>query len=371
MPMVGADPEELDALGRQMGSSAERLAAIRAEITSILAMTSWSGADAEMFQSDWSGHLSGTLAGVGTALTDASSKLHFEAEQQRQASGVSGADSQGDHSLLDALGNVFGMPGTILSIGTLPMAIRSLYRLATLPGDLSKAISSELLSGASQVGAEFDRNAEIATGLFRNKAFSDAISGGLGGLGTKVGVGLGVFGILGDALTIANPDFKGTAGAVEQGAAGVNAAATGLSIVTTLAPGLTAEGAIFGADAALSWVPVAGEVAIVGTGVYLAGAYMYSHVQWFHDGVDAAWQGATTVAGDVAGGIAQGASDVAQGVAQGATDVAHGVETGVSDAASVVSTGVQDVASGVSNVASSVTGGISNAASSVANFFGL
>ena len=371
MPMIGANPDELDALGRQVSTSADRLEAIRAELSSALAVTSWCGSDAELFQGDWAGHLSGSLGSVTASLLNTAKHLHFEADQQRQASGLTGADRLDGHSILDALGNLFGAPGSLLTAATLPLAIRSLYRLATLPGDLSTAISSEILTGASTVGADFSRNAEIATSLFRNQAFSDAISGGLEGLGPKLGVGLGVFGILGDALTIVNPDFKGTAGTIEQGAAGVNAAATGLSIVTTLAPGLTAEGAIFGADAALSWVPVAGEVAIVGTGVYLAGAYLYSHVTWFHDGVNAAWQGASTVAGDVAGAVAQGASDVAQGVVQGASDVAHGVETGVTDAANVVSTGVQDVATGVSNVASNVTSGISNAASSVANFFGL
>lgn len=86
MAMIGADPEELDSLGRMMTQSADRLDGIHRELSSALSMTTWSGSDAELFQGDWAGRLAGLLSSVAHALSASGGKLHFEAEQQRNAS---------------------------------------------------------------------------------------------------------------------------------------------------------------------------------------------------------------------------------------------------------------------------------------------
>ena len=36
-------------------------------------------------------------------------------------------------------------------------------------------------------------------------------------------------------------------------------------------------------NASLDWIPVAGEVVMIGTGVYLAGDFLYHHWKPFHD----------------------------------------------------------------------------------------
>ena len=88
MAMIGANPEELDSLGHLMTQSADRLAGIHGELSSVLSMTTWSGSDAESFQGEWHGNLAGLLADVSHSVLAVGQKIHFEAAQQRLASGV-------------------------------------------------------------------------------------------------------------------------------------------------------------------------------------------------------------------------------------------------------------------------------------------
>lgn len=75
---------------------------------------------------------------------------------------------------------------------------------------------------------------------------------------------MGSAGIVGDAFTIADPPDQGMMGWVDRGAAGTNA-------------GLVA------ANLLMNGLPGAGEVVMIGTGVYLGGDYAYHHWRWFHD----------------------------------------------------------------------------------------
>lgn len=95
MSMVGANPEELDALGQSMSQAAGRLSGIGGEISAMLSFTGWIGGDAEVFQELWHSNLNPGLATVGHALEAAGKRLHFEADQQRSASGITSGGSSG------------------------------------------------------------------------------------------------------------------------------------------------------------------------------------------------------------------------------------------------------------------------------------
>jgi hypothetical protein len=107
--MSGADAEELDRLGNHMGAAADRLEAIRAEVTAAFGHTHWEGADADHYRGQWNYRLSGLLHTAVTATREASTALHRNANQQRTASGADGGSaggalSGGAGSGLDVLG---------------------------------------------------------------------------------------------------------------------------------------------------------------------------------------------------------------------------------------------------------------------------
>jgi hypothetical protein len=82
----------------------------------------------------------------------------------------------------------------------------------------------------------------------------------------------GWLGIAGDALTIINPGVGGTEGAIDRGMAGANLVATAAVLAEVN----------FGLD----WIPVAGEVVMLATGLYLAADWAYQTFKPFHDFVD-------------------------------------------------------------------------------------
>jgi len=75
---------------------------------------------------------------------------------------------------------------------------------------------------------------------------------------------LGGLGVLADAGTVISPQDSGAMGWVDRGAAGVN-------------------GALLIANMATDEIPVVGEVTLIGTGLYLAGDFLYHHWTPFHD----------------------------------------------------------------------------------------
>ncbi|TNC26030.1 hypothetical protein [Amycolatopsis alkalitolerans] len=94
-------------------------------------------------------------------------------------------------------------------------------------------------------------------------------------LGKAAGFGMGVAGIAGDAFTMISPPDKGAMGNVDRAAAGVN-------------------GALLVANMATDEIPVAGEVTMAATGIYLGGNYLYHHWGAFHDACNAVGHGAVT-----------------------------------------------------------------------------
>lgn len=164
------------------------------------------------------------------------------------------------------------------------------------------------------VGLDLDRGlaglSDINDALIRFKAVDDAFSalgpssetaaavekaaaGGLpetgviGALG-KFAAGLAV---VGDVLTIIDPGVKNPVeGNALRGAAGLNIAGTGMAFATTLGP-------LVGINAVADWVPVVGEVVMVGTGLFLAGDYVYHHWDGIKHGLGTAYQATTHALG--------------------------------------------------------------------------
>jgi Proteins of 100 residues with WXG len=113
--------------------------------------------------------------------------------------------------------------------------------------------------------------------------------------------------VVSDIATVVRPDDDGAAGWVDRSMAGVN----GVASLDAAAGGAGTEalGGVLGiVDVSSSWIPVAGQVVLAGTALYLAGDWAYNNVKFFHDGIN-----------DVGHGLA----DAGEGIAHGVSDVAH------------------------------------------------
>ncbi len=104
---------------------------------------------------------------------------------------------------------------------------------------------------AESVGSKLDAWEAFTPGWLRAAAGSLAEIRGLS-------YGLGALGVLADVGTAISPQDSGAMGWVDRGAAGVN-------------------GGLLVANMALDEIPVVGEVTLIGTGVYLAGDFLYHH----------------------------------------------------------------------------------------------
>jgi uncharacterized protein YukE len=91
----GADPDQLDQLGGVMGGAADRLDAIRQQISARLAMSPWEGTDAAEFRDEWDQHLQGVLNMAASTARDGANTVCRNADQQRQASGISAGGASG------------------------------------------------------------------------------------------------------------------------------------------------------------------------------------------------------------------------------------------------------------------------------------
>ncbi len=94
-------------------------------------------------------------------------------------------------------------------------------------------------------------------------------------------------GLVADAGTIISPQDHGAMGWVDRGAAGVN-------------------GGLLMANLAMDEIPVVGEVVMIGTGVYLAGDYLYHHWTPFRNVSNDVGHATVTAAKAVGGGISTG-----------------------------------------------------------------
>lgn len=272
---------------------------------------------------------------ANTALND-----HRTAVAQLQSHLEHSSDeAHGVVGLLTKVGDSLGVPVAVVSgLATVAM-LRAAARFATTGSafaatvaDESKTLVSTLAGGllnhtltpeeAVSRLESFITGADGAESLFRNSATQDLASGGLnsifGGLSPAVGRVAGGLGIIGDAFTIWHPDQGGAWGTAERVVAGGNAVGTG-GLLAADGFELTAAGGLLAADGTLGWVPVAGQVLVVGSAVYLAGDYLYTHVKWFHDGINTVGHGISTGVKDFGHGV----SDVGHGIASGLSSAAH------------------------------------------------
>jgi uncharacterized protein YukE len=128
-----------------------------------------------------------------------------------------------------------------------------------------------------------------------------------------------------DVMTIWNP---GHGSAFEQnlnkGAAGANLVGIGVWGATAI-DGAAMGGALLGVDAALGWVPVAGQVLLVVSGLVLAGIWAYDNVKPFHDFCNAVGSETVHVAQDAWNATTHEASNIGHSVQNAFGGAAHAV----------------------------------------------
>lgn len=139
---VGADPDQLDALGQQMGAAADRLESIRQQIGFWLDSSPWDGTDADEFRGDWHHRLQNLLHTAATVARDGASSVHRNAQQQRVASDTDGSSKAGEGGLLGTLDGVSKIVGYSLTGAAVPYLFRELkidHGLAKVLEDLRES----------------------------------------------------------------------------------------------------------------------------------------------------------------------------------------------------------------------------------------
>lgn len=123
--------------------------------------------------------------------------------------------------------------------------------------------------------------------------------------GLKIaGYGLDGIGAVGDVMTLVDPPDKGTMGDIDRGMAVTNMVGMGAD--------LAGETGLIAADGTLALVPGVGEVFAAGTGLYLAGDYLYHN-----------WTPFRNVCNDIGHTTAHVADDIGHTASTVAGDVGH------------------------------------------------
>jgi uncharacterized protein YukE len=305
-----------------------------------------------------------------TAQTAAARHLQQQAEEEYHAACAELRRALGDglsaaHTVENgvlALGNALGMPSTAWTGVSTILFLKALYNWGTIGEKIPTAIADAFSDSIGplalaadrgeltweEVGAAYEnfaKNAKLAANLFDHGAEADVAAGGID-LGRVGGVGLGALSLVGDAATIISPPDSGAWGWTDRGMAAANAAGTTVGML----------GAVGVIDASTGWIPVAGQVVVIGTGLYLAGDFLYHDVAPFRDAIN----------------------DTGQFIANTAVGGYHLTETAVSDglhaAGDVANTAGDVVSSGVHDVESVGSGAVHTARSvvdSVGSFLGL
>ena len=127
-----------------------------------------------------------------------------------------------------------------------------------------EATEAELASALREFTGDYEAIGVLNTVWKAGGKAAEALSRPLGALA----IGADALALTGDAYTEIRPEDSGAMAWVDRGAAGVNAAAAGLDI------SYAAVGLVMGTTFE---IPVVGEVALVGTGLYLGADYLYHH----------------------------------------------------------------------------------------------
>lgn len=88
--MVGADPEQLDQLGKCIVEAANALDRTRCHLGGRLRTTTWCGTDADRFRYDWDHRYAGMLVRLAEQLREQGHRVVGEGDQQRRASAADG-----------------------------------------------------------------------------------------------------------------------------------------------------------------------------------------------------------------------------------------------------------------------------------------
>lgn len=207
-----------------------------------------------------------------------------------------------------------GPPGTAAAVAGAPPEGWALYRLLLNQREVA-ATANDLRTAFDEivgpVALDLDRGvaglSEINDALIRFKAVDDAFSalgpnsetataveraaaGGLPETGVIGALGkfAGGLAVVGDVFTIVDPGVKNkTEANVLRGTAALNIVGTGMAFSTTL----------LGVNAVADWVPGVGEVVMVGTGLILAGDYVYHHWSQITHGLSTAYHATTHALG--------------------------------------------------------------------------
>lgn len=171
-------------------------------------------------------------------------------------------------------------------------------------GDVDAALDSASQVAALERTLAGNPEEQTASLLAKLKAGGMPETGFLGAAGKLLG-GLGV---LSDVLTIVNPGVENkTEATALQWTAGANIAGT----AATFAPGMAG---LVGINAVADWIPVAGQVVMIGTGLFLAGDWAYHHFAWFKNGCDAVGHAVSTAATKTWDGIKSVGSSIGHGI---------------------------------------------------------
>lgn len=227
----------------------------------------------------------------------------------------------------------FGPPTTVGAAAVTPSEGWALYRLLqnqrqvaqdavnlrTAFSDIVGPVAYQLdqgLAGLDDVNTALirfrsvaDADAAFGPASETANAMRSAAAGGLPETGAVGALGklAGAAGVAGDVMTLVNPGLENqTEGNVMRGMAAANIAGTGMAFSGTLA------GAV-GLNMAVDWVPVGGQIVMVGTGLVLGGDYVYHHWDQISNFV-------TNTAPDA---IGSAASATGHGIVTGAKAVGH------------------------------------------------
>jgi hypothetical protein len=136
-------------------------------------------------------------------------------------------------------------------------------------GDATFADLERAVRGTEETVGEWNAALKV------NTAFREAFEESARGIGWFRGadITLGPLAMISDVSTLWHPNGHGTMAWVDRGAAAVDLGLTGADTGIAIA-------GLFGAEAAM---PGIGEVAMLGTGAYLMGSYLYQHWTPFRD----------------------------------------------------------------------------------------
>lgn len=293
--------------------------------------------------------LQGAAAG---ALTADQAWTALAAAQQAVAEDAVNEDGSVDWATAVAEFNdkYVGPPASVGSLAVVPSEGWAIYKLLENRAEVA-AVTQDLRTAfddiVGPVGLDLDRGlsglTEINDALIRFRSISDAVdalgpsaqtaeaieqaaAGGLpdtGAIGLLGKIGAGV-GVLGDVLTLVNPGVDNKVeGDGLRVAAGANIVGTGMAFAGTLGP-------LVGINAVADWIPGVGEVVMVGTGLVLAGDYVYHHWDQIAGGVSTAYHATTKALGDAADATAHALTTAADGTGHVLSGGAHAIGSFVS-----------------------------------------